>query len=114
ADEVCEPEIADQGHAHRVDGEGGAGDCHAFGRAGRGVVVAVAPEDGDLPVGDELHGVGVQADASACGIPRPDLGSAPAVAHSHEQKIAPPDAETLIALGAYEVVDGDVIAGLEP
>jgi hypothetical protein len=73
-----------------------------------------ATEDGDLQLGGELHRVRVQADASLGGVPRPEFGSSPAVAHSHEQKIAPSDAETLIALRGDEVVDGDAIAGLRP
>lgn len=113
-DEVFEPQIVEQLHAHRVDGEDVYRKRHTFRRAGRRVAVAVTPEEGDLPVGDELHGGGMQPGPSGCGIPRPDFGPAPAVAHAHEQKIAPPDAETLIALGSHEVVDGDVIAGLQP
>ena len=71
-------------------------------------------QDRDLPVGDELHGGGVQAGSSVYGVPRPDFGAAPAMADAHEQKIAPPDTEVLIALGGYEVVEGYLIAGLQP
>jgi len=112
--QLLEPQVVEQVHAHRVDGEYVDREVDSFGRAGRGVAVAVAAQDGDVPLGDELHRRGIQARPSIGHVPDADFVPATAVPDTNEQEVAWGDADMLGALGGGEVVGGHMVTGLQP
>ena len=100
--------------AHRVDGQHVHGEVDALGRAGEGVVVAVAAQQGDPPVGDQFQRLGMQPGAGPGRVPRAELGLAQAVPDPDEQQVALAEVHLLRVGGRDHVVGGHVVTRLEP
>src|SRR4051794_41972255 len=97
-------------HSHRMDGEDMDGKGDAFDNTRRRVAVAVAAEKAHAPFGQELERSRMQAGARLCCIPWPEFSSSVPVTDTHEQKIAGTDADVVLLLGGYKIVDRHTIA----
>ena len=112
--EVFELHVVQQMNAQRVHGECVDRKVDSVDGAGRGVVVAVAPQHGGLSLGDELERGRMQAGPCGRHVPRSELVSPATVADAHEQQITRPDVKMLRVLGRAELCVRDAVARLEP
>ena len=78
------------------------------------VVVAVAAQHRDLPVGDELHRGRVQPGAGGGRVPRAQLAAPPPVPDPDEQQVALAHPDLLRLLRGDQVVGGHEVTRLQP
>jgi uncharacterized hydrophobic protein (TIGR00271 family) len=112
--QLTELQVVQQVHAQRVDGQHMHRELHHVVRVPGAVVVAVAAEHRDLPVGDELHRRRVQPSALAGRVPRAELEAPPPVPHPDEQQIPPAHLDLLRGRRAGQVIGRDMVARLQP
>src|SRR5262249_4604909 len=109
-----EVQVIDELHAERGDREHVHGKVNTRYHAGRGVVVPVAAQQGDLPVGQVLHDRRMQARPGVSRVPGAQLEAPQVMPDPDEDQVALANLDLLVLFGCGQVVGGHVVSRLEP